>query len=309
MRSFTYQPSDTPIHRLNPICKLAWIGCISVLALLFNDPAYLALLFISTLPVIVTARVCKEWLALMKLTLCLSAAIVLINALVAGQQGSHILLQAPFEIPVFGVPTLSVEAILYGLAMSLRLFTIISAFAVLTLTVHPDDLMLSMLKMRLPHKAVMVATLSSRFFPTLMDDAERITAAQKSRGLDLDAGNLAHKVRARMSIIVPLLSNSLDRAIQIAESMESRAFGSGKARTSFKELRLSGTDGATLAFMVLALSFGVFARLAGYGDYAYYPSLSRVCTTATNWLMLTGIGFLAISIVPMAYVKRRADLD
>lgn len=309
MKNLRYQPKDTPIHRLNPLCKLAWTGSISALALIFNDPVYLVLLFSATLPVILMAKVWREWLTLMKFTLYLSAAIILINALAASQQGSHILLQAPVHIPVLGTPTLAVEAIFYGMGMALRLFTIISAFAVLTLTVHPDDLMLSMLKMRLPHKAVIVVSLSTRFFPTLMDDAERISDAQKSRGLDLHTGNLVHKVRARMSIIIPLLSNSLDRAVQIAEAMESRAFGSGKARSSFKELRISRTDGATLLLMVLTVSFGVFVRTRGYGDYSYYPSLSGIPTTVSNSLMLTGIGLLTLSIVPLAYVKRRTDLD
>jgi energy-coupling factor transport system permease protein len=39
-----------------------------------------------------------------------------------------------------GFPSVTLEALAFGAGMSLRLFTILSAFAILTLTVHPDDL-------------------------------------------------------------------------------------------------------------------------------------------------------------------------
>jgi energy-coupling factor transport system permease protein len=308
MKNFRYKAKDTAIHHLNPLCKLAWIGSILSLALIFNDPVYLGFLFLSTFPPILTARVVREWLSLMAFTLYLAGAIIIINALIANQ-GDHILFEAPFSIPVFGVPTITLEAILYGIGMSLRLFAIISAFAVLTLTVHPDDLMRSMLKMRLPYKAVMVTSLATRFFPTLMDDIERITDVQKSRGLDLDAGNLVHKIRARTSIMVTLLSNSLDRTVQIAEAMESRAFGSGKFRPSFKELRISRTDGVILSLIALTASFGISVFLRGYGDYHYYPSPSGIPMDITNWLMMIGIWLLLFLIVPLAYIKKGADLD
>jgi len=46
---------------------------------------------------------------------------------------------------------------------------------VLTLTIHPDDLMLAMIKLKLPYKSVLVTSLATRFVPTLVDDVERIT--------------------------------------------------------------------------------------------------------------------------------------
>jgi energy-coupling factor transport system permease protein len=308
MKNFRYKAKDTAIHRLNPLCKLAWIGSILALTLIFNDPVYLGILFLSTLPPILVARVVREWLSLMMFTLYLAGAIIIINALVANQ-GSHVLLQAPFRIPVFGVPTLTLEAILFGIGMSLRLFAIISAFAILTLTIHPDDLMLSMLKIRLPYKAVLVASLSTRFVPTIMDDIERISDVQQSRGLDLDAGNLMYKIKARTAIMVTLLSNSLDRAVQIAEAMESRAFGSGKSRSSFKELRISRMDTVILIITALTASLGILVFLRGYGNFHYYPSPSGIPMSAANWLIMISLWLLLLSIVPLALVKRRVDLD
>ena len=227
MISFRYQDKGSVIHKLNPFCKLLWIGNILVFALIFDNPLYILLLFLSTLPLIIAARVHKEWVSLMKFTLYLCVAIIVINVLLS-YHGTHVLLEAPFRLPVMGTPIITLEAIFFGVAMCLRLLAIISAFTILTFTIHPDDLMLSMIKMKLPYKSVLVTSLSTRFIPTLIDDVECISDVQRSRGLELDKGNLLQKIKSRMSIIIPLLSNSLDRTVQVSEAMESRAFGSGE---------------------------------------------------------------------------------
>jgi len=306
--SFRYREKGTVIHRLNPFCKLVWVGSVSVLALILDNPLFLLLLFLSTLPLVVTAKVCKEWTSFMRFALYLCVAIIVINALVS-YHGTHILAEAPLRIPVMGTPKITLEAIVYGVAMCLRLLTIISAFAILTFTVHPDDMMLSMIKMKLPYRSVLVTSLSTRFIPTLFDDVERITDVQRSRGLELDKGRLPQRIRGRMAIIIPLLSNSLNRTVQVAEAMESRAFGSGTRRSFYKEIRTSPTDVVTLIFGFLPLAFGIFMRFSGYGDYQYYPTLERMNLSGLEWAMLLMLTLLLSTVVLLAFMKRRFDLD
>lgn len=308
MISFRYQDKSTVIHKLNPFCKLLWIGSILVLALIFDNPVYLLLLFLSTLPLIIVAKVRKEWLSFMKFTLYLCIAIIIINALLS-YHGSHVLLEAPFRLPVMGVPIITLEAIFFGVAMCLRLLAIISAFTILTFAIHPDDLMLSMIKMKLPYKSVLVTSLSTRFIPTLIDDVECISDVQRSRGLELDKGSLKQKIKSRMAIIIPLLSNSLDRAVQVSEAMESLAFGSGENRTFYKEIRMSRMDAITLIFGFLTIAFGIFMCLSGYGDYQYYPTLAGINISGLEWFMLSLLILLLLSIVFLAFMKRRVDLD
>ena len=308
MISFRYQDKGSVIHKLNPFCKLLWIGNILVFALIFDNPLYILLLLLSTLPLIIVAKVYKEWVSLMKFTFYLCIAIIIINALVS-YHGTHILLEAPFRIPVMGTPIITLEAIFFGVAMSLRLLAIISAFTILTFAIHPDDLMLSMIKMKLPYKSVLVTSLSTRFIPTLIDDVECISDVQRSRGLELDKGNLVQKIKRRMSIIIPLLSNSLDRTIQVSEAMESLAFGSGENRTFYKEIRMSRMDAVTLIFGFLTCAFGIFMSLSGYGDYQYYPTLGGINISVMEWSMLSLLMLLLLSVVLLAFVKRSVELD
>ena len=308
MISFRYKDKGTAIHKLNPFCKLGWVTSVFVLALILNNPVYLLLLFLATLPLVIAARVGKEWASLMKFAFYLCLAIIIINALVSSH-GSHLLWQAPFRIPIIGTPTLTLEAILFGVGMSLRLLAIISAFAILTFTIHPDDLMLSMIKMKLPYKSVLVTSLTTRFIPTLIDDAERISDVQRSRGLELDRGNLYQRIRSRMAILIPLLSNSLDRTVQVAEAMESRAFGSGGKRTFYNEIKLNKVDFQILIVSFFPLALGIFMWWLGQGNYQYYPTLGKINLSGFEGSMLALLALSLCMMAPLASLKERIELD
>ena len=308
MNGFRYKDSDTAIHRLNPFCKLLWMANILIFALVFNHPVYLVGLFLATLPLVAAAKLGKEWLSVMKFVLYLGVVIVLINMLVS-YHGAHILLEAPFRLPVVGVPTLTLEAAFFGVVMTLRLALIISAFAVITLTVHPDDLLLAMIKLKLPYKSVLVTSLSTRFIPALVEDARCLSDVQRARGLELDKGSLVQKIRSRMAIVIPLLSNSLDRTVQLSEAMESRAFGSGGKRTFYKPIRFAGRDALALTAGSLAAALGIFMRLRGYGDYQYYPTLGGIGAGALEWSVLGLLVLLLLSGVFVAAGRRETGLD
>jgi energy-coupling factor transport system permease protein len=308
MLSLRYEDKETPVHKLNPFCKLSWLVSIFILALIFNNPLYLLLLFLSTLPLIMAARVWKEWAYLMKFALYFCLAIIAINALVSSH-GSHLLWEAPFRIPLIGTPVVTLEAILFGVGMAIRLLTIISAFAILTFTIHPDDIMLAMIKMKLPYKSVLVTSLSTRFIPTLIDDAERISEVQRSRGLELDRGKLKQRIKNRMAIMIPLLSNCLDRTVQVAEAMESRAFGSGEKRTYYKEIKLSKPDIPLLISGFLPLVLGIFIRWWGLGDYQYYPTLEKISLGGFEYSMLALLMLFSCMMVFLALLKKRIEID
>ncbi len=308
MISYKYTDKGTVIHKLNPWCKLAWIASVFILALLFDNPVYLLLLFLSTLPLVLAARIWKEWASLMKFFLLLCLLIIVINAL-ASNRGSHVLYQVPFAIPLIGAPKITLEAILCGIGNSLRLLAIVSAFTILTFTIHPDDLMLVLMKAKLPYKSVLVTSLSTKFVPALIGDAQCIADVQRSRGLEFDKGSRIQKVKNHMAIAIPLLSNSLDRAVQVAEAMESRAFGSGKNRTFYKELTMSRLDVVTLAFAFSPAVVGIGMRCLGQGGYEYYPVLQEISFTPLEAIMLGGLVLLLNMVFILAPLKRRVDLD
>jgi energy-coupling factor transport system permease protein len=308
MLNLKYKDKGSALHKLSPYPKLVWIISILVLALIIDHPLALLLLFLATLPVVLFGRIRQEWLSFMRFALYLCFAIIVINALVS-YNGTHVLVTAPFRIPVMGTPIITLEAIFYGIGMSLRLLLIISAFAILTLLIHPDDLMLTLVKMKLPYKSVLVTTLSTRFVPTLVDDAERIIDVQRSRGLEIDKGKFVRRIKNRSSIIIILLSNSLDRAIQVAEAMESRAFGTGRGRTFFKEIKLTVWDIVAIMVVLFSLALGVLTSVSGYGHYEYYPTLGSPAISTIGWVFIISLSVLLLLIVPLAEIKQRTYGD
>ena len=298
MITFGYEDKNTPVHRANPAIKLMWVVDVLVLSLAFDDPLYLGLIFLATLPVVYIAHILKEWFSIIKLIVFLAPFIVVLNV-AFNHNGSTVLYDAGFWIPFVGSPVVTLEALFYGLAMCVRLLSILSAFVVLTFTIHPDDLMLLMLKLKVPYRSVLITSMSTRFLPTLMEDAKTITDVQRSRGLEMDTGSIIQRIKNRIPVLVPLLANSLDRSVQIAEAMESRAFGSGKGRTFYREVAFSRWDKVMALIMLSPLALGLAGRLAfGLGTYQYYPSLQPFALEPLSALALVMV-VLVLNTLPV----------
>ncbi len=308
MLSYRYDDKGTAVHRFNPWCKVAWVASVFLGALLLNNPLYLLLLFLSTLPLILAAKVWKEWAALTKFILLLCVLVILVNGLV-GNQGSHVLFQVPVVLPVVGAPKITWEAILCGVGNSLRLLAIFSAFTILVFTVHPDDLMLALLKVKWPYKSVLITSLSTKFVPGLVDDAQRIADVQRCRGRQFDGGGRIHRARNYMAVAIPLLSNALDRAVQVAEAMESRAFGSGNGRTFYKGLSMRRVDVVALALALCPAAFGIVLRCLGGGGYEYYPVYQPIGFALSDVITMITLAFLSNALFFLARLEEKIGLD
>jgi energy-coupling factor transport system permease protein len=162
--------------------------------------------------------------------------------------------------------------------------------------VHPDDLMRAAIKLRLPYRSVLVTSLSIRFVPVLMQDARTIADVQQSRGLSFDSGGIVQRIRNRGALILPLLSNSLDRAVQVAEAMESRAYGASVRRTFYRDLPPVGRDVALTVVLLAGIVLLLASRVAGLGGYEYYPSLGDLSMTSSEWVALGMLCAILLSV-------------
>lgn len=302
--NYKFITKDSLYHRLNPLCKIIWSLLVVIAALVFNNPLYLALLFLATVLIAVYAGILREWTSYMKYSIWLCMLIILINPLFS-YHGTHIIYVFPFKIPVIGSPRITLEALAYGCGMALRLLTIISAFATLTYTVNPDDMLNSLTKIKPFYRSAYVTSLAVRFMPTLIQDSDTIGEVQMSRGLEINSGNMIQKIKNRIPVLIPLLSNSLDRAIQVSEAMESRAFGCSKKRTFYRNTGLSGVEFIIIALMISAALMVVYIKSAGFGDYSYYPALKPILLTYNEMLVIGGFLGLILSIIPLTKINSR----
>ena len=119
---------------------------------------------------------------------------------------------------------------------------------------------------RLPRDVIFAFVTAVRFIPVMFLDTIQIMDAQKSRGLELEKGNLLRRARNMIPILIPLVVNSVVRSGELAEAMESRAYGSVPRPTSLVEYRASVTD------RVVAVAAVVLFALVAYSFYFVLPA-------------------------------------
>lgn len=155
------------------------------------------------------------------------------------------------------------QALLFALLMMSRLAVIVIAFTCLTLTTSPleitdafEHLFWPLKKMKIPvHDIALMIAIALRFIPALLDEMERITKAQISRGADLDTGNLLRRTKNIFPIIIPLFLSVFRRADELATAMEARCYRGGRGRRKMKKLYFSKLD--FLAMMAISLLLGI----------------------------------------------------
>ncbi len=168
---------------------------------------------------------------------------------------------------IFQVSRLKVtrEGIDFGLRISLRLIYLVTTSSLfLSYTTSPlviadalEDLMSPLKRFRFPaHELSLMISIALRFVPTIAEESENLMRAQSSRGANYDTGGIIQRVRGLLTILVPLFVSSVQRALDLANAMEARAYFGGEGRTRLREFKFQARD----AYVLLAtaiLTIGV----------------------------------------------------
>ena len=154
------------------------------------------------------------------------------------------------------------EAIFQSLKIILRLVLMIMLTMLLTATTKPLDLtyglewyMAPLKLIKFPvHEIAMTISIALRFIPTLLDETDRIMKAQSSRGVDFKHGKISSRLKAIVSLIIPLFISSFQRSEELADSMEARGYNPKAKRTRYRVLKFSFGDliGFVLSSALLA---------------------------------------------------------
>jgi energy-coupling factor transport system permease protein len=278
---FPYQDKDSRIHRLDARPKLVFVLSIFLLSILISDIFFLAILFTLVMVVVSAGKVVRATLSLLKYTVYVAAFIIIFSILFT--QGSHVILD-------LGLIKIKSESILYATSMCLRLFLAIAAFALMTFTIHPDQLLRILSKFGF--KSMTGLSIATRMYPTIAADSTAISDAMKARGVEFDQGNVLEKAKARAPVMMPLLLNSMERSMEIAEAMEARGFGAGR-RTQYHDSAMTRREKAMCALFIAALPFGVIMFILGYGNADYFAGAPFAITPIGLLVALIEASFFA----------------
>jgi len=242
---FKFRRVSSVIHRLDPRVKFFFVCVLFVMAILFSKLLALMVLFFVPLPFVFVAGVQREWVRSMRGALFFAVIIFLFNFVF-----TYFSTEYP-QIP-------SAPLLERSLAMTLRFFVLVESFSVFFLTTSPDHLGLALEQSHVPYEFCFAFTTAVRFVPVLADEAQTIMDAQKARGLELERGNFLKRVRNYIPILIPLIVSAIRRSLELAEAMESRAWGASEKRTNLYVLRLKKADYVLAFGSVLMLIFAFY---------------------------------------------------
>jgi len=236
----------SPIHNLDPRVKFIYVIVIFVAAILFSEILPLIALFLLQIPFVLLARVQKQWLRSLRGAAFLASFIFAVNIATKFFTAGYMLTATDFE---------------FSAAMTLRFVVLVESFSVFFLTTSPDHLGLALEQTRIPYEFAFAFTTAVRFVPVLAEEAQTIMDAQKARGLEMEKGNFLKRIRNYVPVLIPLIVSAIRRSLELAEAMESRAWGASKKRTNLYALKLGRGDLALLAITICILAFSIYLRL------------------------------------------------
>lgn len=256
-----YVPYNSFIHRLDPRSKL--LSMILLMVCIFfkfssvamNFFIY-AILFIFIYIIMRIAHISLKMLfSQLKAMWIMILILLVINVLVKGDESMG-------YIDVFNTGwIIYYSAIFNTLYIVFRLIIMLGLTLVLTATTKPLELtnalewfMKPLKVIKFPvHEIAMTISLALRFIPTLLEETDRIMKAQASRGVDFQNGKFSEKIRAIISLIVPLFISALQRSEELANAMEARGYDPSAERTKFRvsKWKLGDTISSIIVLLIM----------------------------------------------------------
>jgi len=253
---FKFRSVSSPIHQMDPRAKFIYVCVLFAVTIMFSNLIPLSILFLIQVPLVFMAKVQKEWIRSMKGSAMFAIVIFAMNLLSLYFYSEHETFSSVLE---------------RSLAMTVRFIVLIQTFSIFFLTTSPDLLGLALEQSRVPYELCFAFTTAVRFVPVLAEEAQTIMDAQKARGLELEGGNFFKRIRNYIPILIPLIVNAIRRSLELAETMESRAWGANRNRTNLYVLKMGRKDILLILISLLILAASVYVSL-----YVQIPSIIQI---------------------------------
>lgn len=138
------------------------------------------------------------------------------------------------------------NAVLYSLRFDLVIVigaTAVSAASTTRLTDATESLLSPLARIGVPiHECALIMTLAIRFLPIISREFRQLAHAQASRGGNISTGSLSKRLKAAVSLLVPVFALALRHAEHVGTAMESRGYESGIVRTHWHQSHPGAAD-------------------------------------------------------------------
>ncbi len=269
-RLLFYRRLASPLHATRAGVGALWALALTAAALILYNPLPLAALALAVLGAGACAGVGRQLASTLRTALIVGLPIVAINVL-ASREGLTVFARLG-NLGPFGEGDLTVEAVVYGAVIALKVTLLMLITTLASLAVDPDELLRGF--RRLSFRSALTASLATRMIPVLGADAQRLAEAQRTRPEDPARG-----VRGRVALLSAIVGGSLERAMEVAATLELRGFAvaaEGRPRprrSSDRRMRRpwSRHDLAFLCSTFAVIALALAGRLSGAASFEAYP--------------------------------------
>jgi energy-coupling factor transport system permease protein len=291
MRSpLAYVPRRGPLQSASPGAAIAYLGAIVAVAFLYLNPLVLIAAGAAAITAGLLAGARSAVRAGLRLALSLALLVAIVNALVTSR-GETVVARLG-DWPLLGRVDVTLEALVAGASYGLIAAASIVAFAVYSACVDPDRVLRALRP--LAGRSALTATLVSRLVPVAAADAARLRDAAALRGPG--AATVGKAPLARR-----LLAGSLDRAVDVAATLELRGYSLDAPRVRHHRAR-SRYDRRFYSVAAVVLATAIAGKLLGADDFQTYPSIQIGFGPAT----IAVAAIVALSgLAPLRRVPRR----
>lgn len=248
-----YYKENSVVHRLDPRTKIILTIMFIVMIFLCKNFLSLVLMILFVIFSVLLSKVPpKMFLKSLKPIVPIVIFTAILNMFYIG--GEEILFQWSFI-------KITTDGLITAAFMAIRIVCLIVASSILTYTTVPTMLTDAIEKLLSPlkifrisvHSLAMMMTLALRFIPTLIEEIEKITNAQKARGADLESGKFLERIKAVVPIIIPLFVSSFKKADDLAFAMSCRCYTGGEGRTRMKQMKMKTSDFIALPVFIFGI--------------------------------------------------------
>jgi energy-coupling factor transport system permease protein len=282
----THRRRASPLHAARAGIGAVWCVTLGVVALSFEHPVLLATIVAAALAAGAAAGVGREVTRALAWGIPFAVVIAAVNALVV-RDGLTVVFRGG-RVPGLGRLDVTAEALAFGGVLGLRAVAIIAAAALLAAAVDPDELLRGVRRRSM--RAGVTAALATHLVPVLARDARRLAEAQRALTGGPPTG------AARLGVLRAVTGGALDRATDVAATLEVRGFGAG-GRPQRRSRPLSRHD---LAFGASALVLAALAVACGVGGWEGFEAYPRTVAPVDGPLLLLALALAACALLPFA---------
>lgn len=237
-----YVPGNSLIHRLDPRTKITIIFFFVIFVFFANTLLSYSVLTLFALTSMLTTRIQIRYIMKGLTPIWFLIIFTFMLHLIVTKDGRVLIEIFNFKVHAGGV--------IQGFAISMRFFLLILITSLLTLTTTPieitdaiEEMLHPLKKLKFPvHELALMMSISLRFIPTLMQETDKISKAQASRGVDFRTGPIKSRIQAIIPLLIPLFVSAFKRAEELAMAMEARGYNGGEGRTKLRELSIGKHD-------------------------------------------------------------------